>query len=301
MPSKPVQWYWKNVIEKNDAKRMSAQTPPTGVYEQNDIAYISDGHRHHLLDIYRAQGSEGKMPLIIDIHGGGWYYGDKELNKNYCMSLTKYGFAVADISYRLVPEVNVSAQIKDCFSAINFLLKHGEDYNLDTQNVFLTGDSAGGHLVGMISIILLNDYLKEKFGASSSLLPRAVGFTCPCLEPGAIAKHRWATIYFNDMYGKGYRKNGEMKFFDFSGHVNEAMFPSYFISAYGDMLKGQTKAGYELVKGLGVDAELCFFDKPTVEEHKLEHVFNILYPEWEESVAANRGMCDFFKKHLKLN
>lgn len=56
-----------------------------------------------MLDVYRPKSVEGALPVIVDIHGGGWYYGDKELNKYYCMSLVKYGFAVVNVSYRLAP------------------------------------------------------------------------------------------------------------------------------------------------------------------------------------------------------
>ncbi|UKI14322.1 MAG: hypothetical protein L6V85_09755 [Clostridiales bacterium] len=35
-----------------------------------------------------------KLPVIIDIHGGGWMYGDKDLNAPYCEALAKRGFVV---------------------------------------------------------------------------------------------------------------------------------------------------------------------------------------------------------------
>ena len=35
-----------------------------------------------------------KLPVIIDIHGGGWMYGDKGLNENYCRALADRGYVV---------------------------------------------------------------------------------------------------------------------------------------------------------------------------------------------------------------
>lgn len=64
------------------------------------------------------------------------------------------------------------------------------------------------------------------------------------------------------------------------------------------MLRKQTIDGYNLVKCMGIEAEIVNFDKPMIKGHKLEHVFNVLYPEWEKSVKANSAMCEFFKKYI---
>lgn len=47
--------------------------------EVNDLAYIEDGNLYHTLDVlYPADTQPGaKLPVIIDIHGGGWMYAEK--------------------------------------------------------------------------------------------------------------------------------------------------------------------------------------------------------------------------------
>ncbi|MEG2273943.1 MAG: hypothetical protein RSC44_01280, partial [Clostridia bacterium] len=78
MASKLVGFFWNKIVATNDKKRMAKQQKPSGVDEICDIAYNEDCNKHHLLDIYRKAGDTKKLPTIIDIHGGGWYYGDKE-------------------------------------------------------------------------------------------------------------------------------------------------------------------------------------------------------------------------------
>lgn len=58
-------------------------------------------------------------PVIIDIHGGGWMYGTKEINKNYCLVLAQNDYVVVNINYRLAPDFSVADQLRDCFSPLN--------------------------------------------------------------------------------------------------------------------------------------------------------------------------------------
>ncbi|MDD7570724.1 MAG: alpha/beta hydrolase, partial [Faecalibacterium sp.] len=73
--------YFKKCIQPKDEKRLAAQPAPGGVKELVNIRYVEDGHKLHLLDVYRPEEAEGKLPTIVDIHGGAWVYADKELNK----------------------------------------------------------------------------------------------------------------------------------------------------------------------------------------------------------------------------
>ncbi|MFR2314121.1 MAG: alpha/beta hydrolase [Bifidobacterium sp.] len=43
------------------------------------------------------------LPVIVDFHGGGLYYGNKENNECRDMLLARQGFAVVNANYRLVP------------------------------------------------------------------------------------------------------------------------------------------------------------------------------------------------------
>lgn len=102
----------------------------------------------HTLNLYRPLGADGSLPVIVDIHGGGWMYGDRELNQAYCMYLASQGWAVMGMSYRLLPEVDLREQIQDVFASFHWLERHAGTYGLDLDRLCLTGDSAGGHLAG---------------------------------------------------------------------------------------------------------------------------------------------------------
>ena len=84
-----------NIGAKKSDRKRDAQIPyPAGVQQWNDISYGPHG-KENLLDVYRPVGA-GKCPIIVNVHGGGYVYGDMELYKRYCMDLARRGFAVVN-------------------------------------------------------------------------------------------------------------------------------------------------------------------------------------------------------------
>ncbi|CAH0121555.1 hypothetical protein PAE9249_04086 [Paenibacillus sp. CECT 9249] len=165
---------WEQV-RKQDLARIARQTPTPGVGEDVDLAYLDDGDPMHLLDIYYPAGTKGLLPTIVDIHGGGWMYGDKELNKYYCLYLAAQGFAVANISYRLLPNTDLLGQVQDIFAALHWLEKHGSQHHCDLSRFYICGDSAGGHLTG------------PGLPLACNLAPNCKQFTV-CGQPDCISK-----------------------------------------------------------------------------------------------------------------
>ena len=118
IPAPVLKLFWKNT-ERGDLKRLATQSAPAGVTEICDIPYIDDDKWQHKLDVYFPENMENeKLPVIIDIHGGGWMYGDKELNKYYNMVLASKGFTVFSMSYTLWPETTVPEQLKEIAEAL---------------------------------------------------------------------------------------------------------------------------------------------------------------------------------------
>ena len=173
---------WENT-GKMDAKRIASQTEPEGLVKILDIPYIDDGEKGHLLDIYYPEGTTENLPVIIDIHGGGWMYGYKEINKNFCLKLAEKGFLVASINYRLAGDVLFDDQIRDIFSALKWLNENLKEYPADMDNIFLAGDSAGGHFSCVTTAVNLNKDMQEDFGVPYCGFDfNAVAAICPAVD-----------------------------------------------------------------------------------------------------------------------
>lgn len=63
--------------------------------------------------------------------------------------LTRYGFAVASVQYRLIGEAVYPAPLDDCRDAIAWVRTHGATYGLDPRRIGLSGESGGGHLAAL--------------------------------------------------------------------------------------------------------------------------------------------------------
>lgn len=138
-------------MARGDAQHLKTQVLPKGVNQIKDILY-KDGkdaspETGNLLDIYKPEKTgESLLPVIVDFHGGGLYYGSKENNLCRDMILASQGFAVVNANYRLVPQVSFPQQLSDAISVLSWIRNHGAEYGLDAQRVCMTGDSAGQSL-----------------------------------------------------------------------------------------------------------------------------------------------------------
>ena len=122
--------------------------PPTGVKVLRDLAYVEGGHERNRLDLYLPEKAEGRLPVVVWIHGGAWYAG----NKDDCpaASWPTKGCAVASVNYRLSQHAVFPAQIEDCKAAIRWLRANAAKYSLDPDHIGVWGASAGGHLVALL-------------------------------------------------------------------------------------------------------------------------------------------------------
>ncbi|WP_299780713.1 alpha/beta hydrolase [uncultured Formosa sp.] len=91
-------------------------------------------------------------PWMLHVHGGGWAGGSQYnvLKKAYLQTLRALldnGVVCATIEYRKA-RGNYTAYdaVVDAKDATRFLLKHADEYKLDTENYGVWGGSAGGHL-----------------------------------------------------------------------------------------------------------------------------------------------------------
>ena len=122
---------------------------PAGIRMEKDIAYIEGGDPAQKLDIYVPEKSADKpLPLVVHIHGGGWWAGSKYPCPIALMVLK--GYAVASVEYRFSKVAKFPAQIQDCQAAIRWLRAHAKQYNFDNDHVGVIGGSAGGHLSALV-------------------------------------------------------------------------------------------------------------------------------------------------------
>lgn len=282
--------------KKSDDKRIARQAEPVGIKTVCDIAYVKDGNKYHTLDFYYPENTKEPLPLIIDIHGGGWWYGTKEINKYYCMDLAKRGFVVTNINYRLVDDVRFIDQLKDVSLALKWIGENAQNYFADMNNVFITGDSAGGQLCCLSVQANVDENLRKMLNLSeNSLNFKAVGATCAAvdlLSPNIIMNANLTSL----LGTHSHKSSPYYQLMKFENVATSSLPPFFIISASGDFIKAQSIALHKLLNSLGVENRFMFFEEK-YNGKKLQHVFNVGYPYIPPSVKANDEMTAFFKTH----
>ncbi|RUR28751.1 alpha/beta hydrolase [Legionella qingyii] len=88
-----------------------------------------------------------KLPLIIYFHGGGHLSGSIDTHDALCRRIAVTSHAVVvSVGYRLAPEFPYPAGLIDCIAVFEQRVELLKEFQVDTQQVFLAGDSAGGNL-----------------------------------------------------------------------------------------------------------------------------------------------------------
>ena len=116
-----------------------------------DIPYNPGTGESGLGDLYLPDDVRPETPLILVIHGGGW----SAMSRAGVAGIAEFfqrelGFAAFNIEYRLASAKNPwPACGDDCVSAAKFVLSDAfrAQYGLKHRKIWITGGSAGGHLV----------------------------------------------------------------------------------------------------------------------------------------------------------
>ena len=289
--------FWKNT-ERMDNARIKTLTMPKGVAESNDHQYVDDGNVYHQIDVYYPEGATEKLPVVIDIHGGGWMYGDKELNKPYCLTIASKGNVVFNMSYRLCPDVTADEQLRDISKALQWVKANLDNYPCDKDNICLTGDSAGGMLACFTSMLSVSEKMRDLYDVEDFGLDfNAVCLTSPVayMDDGT-----YMSFYTKHMLGGNKYKSKK-----WANYVNAdqiltlgKMPPTMLVTSSGDFLalKQTLKAAEAFTKN-GVETKLINYGE--YEGKALPHVFAVIFPDREPGNGNIDAMLAFFKQYSK--
>lgn len=280
-----------------DALRDAGVIDPEDVVRCTDLAY--GPYAENLLDVYYPAQTSGPLPTIINVHGGGWFYGSKALYSHYCLRLAQRGFAVVNFDYRLSPEHKYPAPLEDGCAVMAWMQLHAGEYPLDLNNVFLVGDSAGGQIGFQLLTMLTN----PKYAALCGIAPPE-GFrvNACCLNCGAyfippfnrFFPPEKASILFKFYLPEDYLP--VMPQLKTHKYITGQFPPAYIMTAGNDYLKIMAAPLHFLLKRRKVETVLKVFGTKKDKEQK--HVFhlNCHLPQAKE---CNDLQCGFFRAHLR--
>lgn len=268
-----------------------------GSYEIiTDIAYMDDGSKDHLLDVYGVTDSDTIKPVMIEIHGGGFIGGTKKSNADHSMMYADAGYMVVTPNYTRLPKGDFRTVLQDVFAAMHWVEKNAEAYHFDTEHIFMGGDSAGACIVSLAASCLTNERTRGYYGVE---LPEYTikGFvlSCPTVDILSIR----GDLGKEGALGHKANTIGEDILFDDElmnmAHVfnllDENYPPVYIITTPTDELFYWMSEEFdEALTSAGIAHEYHVY---TGAENTLGHVFNVTNVEFAESICANQEALEY--------
>ncbi len=120
-------------------------------YEEERMIPVRSGTAHIY---YYAPAKEGKFPLFINLHGGGFIKGHRDQDTVFCRNIVENsGYCVVDIDYHTAPEKKYPYALEESYDVVKHIYAHPEDFHVDLEKVVIAGHSAGGNLVAGIQFL----------------------------------------------------------------------------------------------------------------------------------------------------
>ena len=290
-----------------DIPRSECWEAPAGIDEHTDLPYLDDGRREHRLDVYLPHDAVlrrgNTLPVFVDIHGGGFTYGMKELNKNFCLALAATGFAVVSVNYRMAPAASFVDQVSDVLRSISWLQEHGKDYPIDLDSIFLTGDSAGATIAMYTALALTDPSLRNSLSLPE-VTQRIKGLVLvsglldlhPLTQQGDASLVPYLAPIVNDFFPESFRSLPP-QYLSLHGIAKTGLMPpTYLCTSSDDFLEHESLllAGYLAQEG----REVIIDDYHPEPGKPLGHVFPVAMSWLEESAAVLQHMHTFAYRRL---
>lgn len=222
------------------------------------------------LNVYRSKKeTKEKRPVIIDIHGGGLFAGDKMLAHPSAQEFAKRGFLVFCLDYRLLTDADACSEISDVCAGFCKVEQLIEEYGGNRNAVNVVAESAGVYLALYCIASHKSSKLREAIGCPVS----GLNIQKMACYSGMFYTERIdliGALYPIQIYGS---KCFNRKFMKFMNPENEEVYkalpPMLLTSSDADFLKKYTLRYHSFLASRGHECKLMYY----TENKGLTHAF----------------------------
>lgn len=253
------------------------------------VAYVEGGAAGQVVDIYYADQAIRKDAVLIVIHGGFYVGGDRRNSRPLASAFLKDGFDVVLLEYRLNNgKLDVGDELSDCAAALDYLSVHADELGLNRDRMFLTGDSAGGHLAL---------YMAE--GSEDRTLPihtnhfvtRGTLLNCPAYDYASFSNPEGFTVGALEWFiGPRYQDKDWLVSVSPRTFLGRYTGPLFLSTCTRDFIRSQSLTLKADCDALGRPVDFVDIES---DDRAVGHVHNVVSPNLPESRLVNERMIAF--------
>ncbi|MBQ8295442.1 MAG: alpha/beta hydrolase [Clostridia bacterium] len=122
-----------------------------------------------------------KRPAVIVVPGGGYGFVSKREGEPVATAFLARGFQTFILTYLIAGDgVRYPEQLLEVSAAVDYVRKHAKELDVNPDEIFVVGFSAGGHLTGNLAVEHQN--VSQKAGVALDCKPTAVGLCYPVIS-----------------------------------------------------------------------------------------------------------------------
>lgn len=141
-----------------------------------------------------------KRPCIILCPGGGYEYLSDREGEFFALQYLARGINAAVLNYSCKPAVYPTAML-ELAQTIKLIRENADEWDIDRDNIIVSGASAGGHLAASYSVFWSEDFVAEELGADKEdIRPNAQLLCYPVITSGEYAHRGSFVALLGDRY-----------------------------------------------------------------------------------------------------
>ena len=246
------------------------------VEERLNIAYVNRQEVALAMDLFIPKTAAGKeLPVIVDVHGGGLFMGDRGINRPFCRFLAHRGYLVFSLEYRLAPKATIMQQFDDVCAGMDFVGRMLVDFDVDFTRMFLVADSAGAFLATYVAAMHDSEKLQDVIGYKPSrMVYAAVGTISGMFYTNKTLEEQ---IFGDKLEDPEFRQYMNVE----HPEIIRNLPPLFLLTSCGDTFNNYSFRFHEALKRAGKTSKLLYLG-----DEELMHIFPIVNPEHPRSIET---------------
>jgi acetyl esterase len=210
------------------------------------------------ITVVKPANRNGKLPVIVYTHGGGWVLGNFGTHQRLVRDLVdQSGAALVFVNYTPSPEARYPVAIEQVYATVQWVASFGAELGLDGSRLAIAGDSVGGNMTAAVAMLA-----RARGGPvlrCQALLYPVTNATFDTASYEQFAEGPWLTRkamqWFWDAYAPDLAVRSEPTVSPLMASVDQIrdLPPTLVITDEADVLRDEGEAYARMLRQAGVD------------------------------------------------